>query len=95
MDIIHRPIFYLKQNDMSETGFCVAYRWNLLSWAQSIELVPVSETLCVSNKSRTTDNVQKQKILVLSLVEFSLRLFRKPSNWCLSKCALLSLYYPL
>jgi hypothetical protein len=35
LDIIHRPIFYLKH--VSETGFCL-----LLSWAQSTELVPLS-----------------------------------------------------
>jgi hypothetical protein len=27
-----------------ETGFCLRLQWNLLSWAQSIELVPISET---------------------------------------------------
>jgi hypothetical protein len=36
-----------------------AFRWNLLSWAQSIGLILTSETLCVLNKKRTMDNVQK------------------------------------
>jgi hypothetical protein len=44
------------------------FRWNLLSWVQSIELVPIhlkaetkihSPKLCVLNKIRTMDKVQK------------------------------------
>jgi hypothetical protein len=35
LDIIHRPVFYLK-HDVSEAGFCLC---NLLVWAQRLELV--------------------------------------------------------
>jgi hypothetical protein len=35
-------LFLFKTHDVSETEFCLHDRWNLLSWAQSIELVPIS-----------------------------------------------------
>jgi hypothetical protein len=38
------------------------FMWNLLSLAQSIELVPIAETLCL-NKNRTMDNVQNTQYL--------------------------------
>jgi hypothetical protein len=37
----HRLVYFSKHN-VSETGFVSVFRWNLLSWAQSIELVPIS-----------------------------------------------------
>jgi hypothetical protein len=40
LDIIH-CLFYSKHN-VSESRFCLVFRWNLFSWAQSIELVPIS-----------------------------------------------------
>jgi hypothetical protein len=33
LDIFHRSIFYLK-HDISVTGFCLIFKWNLFSWAQ-------------------------------------------------------------
>jgi hypothetical protein len=33
---------YILKHNVSETGFCLRLQVNLLSWAQSIELVPVS-----------------------------------------------------
>jgi hypothetical protein len=33
LNIIHRPVFYLKRN-VSETDLCSLCSWNLLSWAQ-------------------------------------------------------------
>jgi hypothetical protein len=63
----HSPssCFYLKQNTTFRRLDSVSvFRWNLLSWVQSIELVPISgpvpEPLCVVlNKNRTMHNVQK------------------------------------
>jgi hypothetical protein len=40
LDIIHRPILYLKHN-VSETGLCLCLQVNLLSWIQQKEQVPV------------------------------------------------------
>jgi hypothetical protein len=49
LDIIHRPVFiwkhrsvYNSKHNVSETGFCLRLQKNLLSWAQSVELVPIS-----------------------------------------------------
>lgn len=39
LDIIHL-FFYLKHN-ISETGFSLRLQVNVLSWAQSIQLVPI------------------------------------------------------
>jgi hypothetical protein len=38
----HRPV-YFSRHDVTEIGFRFALQVNLLSWAQSIELVSVSE----------------------------------------------------
>jgi hypothetical protein len=35
LDIIHRPVFYLKDNSAS------LFRWNLLSWTWQVELVSI------------------------------------------------------
>jgi hypothetical protein len=41
LNIIHRPVFHLKFN-VSESGVVAVFRWNLLSWAQQVQLVSVS-----------------------------------------------------
>jgi hypothetical protein len=41
LDIIHRPVFYLK-HDVSETGLCLRLQVELLSRTQSTELVSVN-----------------------------------------------------
>jgi hypothetical protein len=44
LDFIHRPVFIYKTKFWRLESVSV-FRWNLLSWAQSIELVPISEHL--------------------------------------------------
>jgi hypothetical protein len=39
LDVIYRPVLYLEPN-VSESGFLLLCEWNLLTWAQLIELVP-------------------------------------------------------
>jgi hypothetical protein len=41
LDIIHPSVLY-KKHDVSETGFCLRLQVKLISWTQSIELVPIS-----------------------------------------------------
>jgi hypothetical protein len=31
LGVIHRPVLSLKRN-VQETGFCLVFKWNLLSW---------------------------------------------------------------
>jgi hypothetical protein len=40
LDIIHRHVF-IKTHNVSETGFCLRLHVEPISWAQSIELVPI------------------------------------------------------
>jgi hypothetical protein len=42
LDIIHRPVFYLKHTSFRRLDSVSVFRWNLLSWAEPIELVPIS-----------------------------------------------------
>jgi hypothetical protein len=53
LDIIHHPVFiqkhrplYFSKHNISDTGYCLRLQVNLLSWVQSIELVPISGHLC-------------------------------------------------
>jgi hypothetical protein len=48
LDIIHRPDFYLKSTKFRSLNPVSFFRRNLLSWAQSVELVPVSEPILLS-----------------------------------------------
>jgi hypothetical protein len=41
VDIIHRRFFCLKYNFLG-TGSVSVFKWNLLRWAQYIDLIPVS-----------------------------------------------------
>jgi hypothetical protein len=43
LDIIHRPVFYLKHITFGRLDSASVFRWNPLSWARSLELVPISE----------------------------------------------------
>jgi hypothetical protein len=61
--------FYFETHNVSETGFCLRLLVEPTQlgpieraspWAEN----PVSETLCVLNKNRTMDNVQKQNYCV-------------------------------
>jgi hypothetical protein len=45
LDIIHRPVLYLKQR-FEDWILSPSSGKNLFVWAQSIELVPISEMLC-------------------------------------------------
>jgi hypothetical protein len=40
MDIIHRPVFYLKHTAFRKLDSVSVFRWNLLNWTQSVEFVP-------------------------------------------------------
>jgi hypothetical protein len=69
LDVRHRPVFI--QNTMFRRLDSVSvFRYNLLSWAQSVELAPISGDRIQSpkrhvlNKNRTRDNVQKHKIFI-------------------------------
>jgi hypothetical protein len=42
LNIIHRPVFYLKHTTFRRLDSFSVFRWNLLGWAQSIKLVPIS-----------------------------------------------------
>lgn len=42
LDIIHRPVFYLKHGTFWRLDSLSIFRLNLLSWAQSTEIVPIS-----------------------------------------------------
>jgi hypothetical protein len=93
LDIIHRPVFIQKHN-FWETGFCLPiFRWNLLSWAQSIGPVPIGPSVgflpedrdkiqspksCVLSKNRTMDNVQKRNIFINLLSSQNSDLKKKP-----------------
>jgi hypothetical protein len=54
LGVIRVPVFYLKHKTFQRRDSVSAFRWNLLRQN------PVAETICVLNKSRTIDNVQKQ-----------------------------------
>jgi hypothetical protein len=41
LGIIHRPVFYFKHTAFRRLDSVFVFRQNLLSWAQSIELVPI------------------------------------------------------
>jgi hypothetical protein len=65
LDIIHRPVFYLKHNFRRLASTSV-FRWNLLTWVRQTELVSVFEDTetefslrnVVLNTNWTMDNVQ-------------------------------------
>jgi hypothetical protein len=54
LDIIHRPVFYLKHTTFRRLYSVSVFRWNLLSWDQSIELVPISGHQHLSLMLRST-----------------------------------------
>jgi hypothetical protein len=51
------PSCFCINHYVSETGFCLHLRWNLLSWGQSLELVPISGHLH-QHKIRHTNQAQ-------------------------------------
>jgi hypothetical protein len=68
LDIIHCPAFFFKTQCIRHWTLYLSLGRSLLSWAQSTELVPISETgdriqspkRCLNKyTSRTMDNVQK------------------------------------
>jgi hypothetical protein len=73
LEIIHRPVFYLKHMTFQRLDSVSVFRWNLLSWAQSIELVPISidehriqsPESCVLNRRTGRWIISRNTIIVL------------------------------
>jgi hypothetical protein len=55
-------LFLFKYTAFRRLDSVSVFRYNLLSWAQSIKLVPISGPDGILDKNRTMDNVQKQSL---------------------------------